>query len=762
MPLIGLQLKTIYSAMTSFLALKSTIKHAFLSSVLFVTFASTAQAIDWPFSTEDFQKKLSSKDLTPSTRYYARGPSFLSGQKWNESKFQSQLQQQNYRIRDSEQVLMAGDAKKLPISNCKALTGMDLNDNFYCWMWQTHDQETYTVLINEQLTIDSTWVGSTPERYWKASLDPILVAQYKGQQPIMQNELKISDFPVNCLNAVMAIEDSEFLTHSGLSYVGLTRSLIKNISKMRYAQGGSTITQQLVKNYFLTPEKTISRKLKELYLAVKLESEWTKDEILETYLNIIYMGQSGAFQVLGFGAASQYYFHKPVQQLNLAECSLIAAIVNNPGLFNPWKHAERATARRATVLGKMKELNLITEAELNEALKVALPKEIKTNAAETAPYFFEAVRKQMGELKIPIESQNIYTSLDLEAQQNAQAALQKHISELEKSRKNLIKNKAKGLRLEGLVLSTENQTGLVNTLVGGQNYLQTQFNRALNGRRQIGSLIKPYVFLTALVNGIEGNKADPLTILNDTKFVWKYDKKSWTPENYEKKFNGEVPLYFALKESLNVPTAEIAQKVGIDKIIDLTHQIGFTSKMENSPATSLGASVHYPIEVLDSYRTLANLGRFTKSGFIERIKNKENEVVFEFKPSFEAKLDSENIAVLVGMMKETLKSGTAKSAAALGWNSPAAGKTGTTSDNKDAWFTGFTPFQTTVVWLGYDQGASSQLTGGSGAVPVWVDIMKKYLSIWPEADFNFPDTVEKQIVTLHGTNKETEMIFKKY
>ncbi|MBY0554625.1 penicillin-binding protein [bacterium] len=748
MPLIGLQLKTIYSTMTSFL--------------LVIALSSRAQAFDWPFSTEDFQKKLSSKDLTPSTRYYARGPSFFSGQKWLDSKFHGQLQQQNYRIRDAEQVLMAGDAKKLPISTCKSLTSLDLNESWLCWMWQSHDQETYTVVVNDQQIIDSTWIGAAPERYWKASLDPILVAQYKGQQPIMQNELKISDFPVNCLNAVMAIEDSEFLNHSGLSYMGLTRSLIKNISKMRYAQGGSTITQQLVKNYFLTPEKTISRKLKELYLAVKLESEWTKDQILETYLNIIYMGQSGAFQVLGFGAASQYYFNKPVQQLNLAECSLMAAIVNNPGLFNPWRHADKAATRRATVLTKMKELSLITETEFNEASKVALPKEIKTNAAETAPYFFEAVRKQMGELKISSESQNIYTSLDLEAQQNAQSALQKHISELEKNRKNLIKNKAKGLRLEGLVLSTENQTGLVNTLVGGQSYLQTQFNRALNGRRQIGSLIKPYVYLSALINGIDGNKAGPLTILNDALFIWKYDKKTWTPENYEKKFNGEIPLYFALKESLNAPTAQVAQKVGLDQIIELTHQIGFTSNMENSPATSLGASVHYPIEILDSYRTLANQGQFTRSGFIEKIKNKDNEVVYEFKPNFEPKLEPASVAVLIGMMKETLKSGTAKSAAALGWNAPAAGKTGTTSDNKDAWFTGFTPFQTTVVWLGYDQGASSQLTGGSGAVPVWVDIMKKNLNIWPDTDFKWPDNVEKQIVTLHGTNKETEMIFKKY
>lgn len=762
MPLICFQLKTIYQTMTSFLTLKIQIKSLFLNSVLFIglLFSSSpaALAFNWPFSTEEFQKKLSSQDLTPSTRYFARGPSFLAGQKWNQAKFLTSLQQQNYRIRDSEQVLMAGDAKKLTLSDCKLLVRNEtLTEEFACWIWQTHDQETFLVVIDAAQIIQSTWLGeTTPQPYWKASLDPILVAQYREQQPIMQNELKISDFPVNCLNAVMAIEDSEFLSHSGLSYLGITRSLVKNVTKMRYAQGGSTITQQLVKNYFLTPEKTLKRKLKELFLAVKLESEWTKNQILETYLNIIYMGQSGAFQVTGFGAASQYYFNKPVQQLNLPECSLMAAIINNPGLYNPWKHPDKARTRRDLVLNKMKELSLITEKEFNDSLTANLSKQIESKASETAPYFFEAVRQQLSELKLSETSQNIYTSLDLEEQQNAQTALQKHISELEKNRKGLAKNKAKGLKLEGLVISTENQTGLVNTLVGGQNYRQTQFNRALYAKRQIGSLIKPFVYLTALIDG-----QDPLTTVIDQKFEWKYDKKTWSPENYDKKFHGEVPLYYALKESLNASTAQIAHNVGLTKIIDLAHQIGFISKMEATPATSLGASIHYPIEVIDSYRTIANWGKFTKSSYIEKIKNRNNETIFSFNPVFEQKLDPIATSVLVGMLKETLKSGTAKSALALGWTAPSAGKTGTTSDNKDAWFSGFTPYQTTVVWLGYDQGASSHLTGGSGAVPIWVDVMKHASPTWPDSDFLFPDTVEKREVDLFGTQREIELIFKK-
>ena len=525
---------------------------------------------------------------------------------------------------------------------------------------------------------------------------------------------------------------------------------------MRYAQGGSTITQQLVKNYFLTPEKTLKRKLTELYLATRLESEWTKNEILETYLNIIYMGQSGAFQVIGFGAASNYYFSKPVQKLNLEECALLAAIVNNPGLYNPWKNPDKALKRRGLVLDKMLEHQLILQKEYDEAQKAVLPKQVILKASETAPYFLEAVYNQIAEMNLPTPPKHVYTSLDLDAQEIAQNSLQKHISELESERKNLKTNKAKGLKLEGLLISTENQTGLINALVGGQNYRQTQFNRALNGKRQIGSLIKPFVFYNALSEGLT-----PLTTIQDEKFSWTYDKKNWTPENYEKKYNGEIPLYFALKESLNSATAQLAQKSGIAKLTALAGQIGFISKMESTPATSLGASIHFPLEIVDSYRTFANLGKFTKSSFIEKMKDSAEQVFFEFSPFLEQRLEPDTTSVLVGMMKETLSSGTAKVASAFGWNKISAGKTGTTSDNKDVWFAGFTPNLTTVVWLGYDQPISSKLTGASGAVPIWVNFMLPVSKVWPNSDFPFPLSVEQREVALFNTDKKTILIFKK-
>jgi len=728
----------------------------------------------WPFdsasdaaSNEKIEKKIQTKELNVSTRYFARGPSFLPGQKWSEAVFESQLQKQNYRLREGNQSLMTGDAKKIDEAECKSFIPTELQSLYgqqklTCWVWQTHAGENFLVTIGEDGVIRGTFQGLPWKVSWHAALDPVLVAQFRGQEPIMQSDHKISDFPVNCLNAVMAIEDNDFLDHSGVSYTGMGRAFIKNIIKLRAAQGGSTITQQLVKNYFLTPEKTLKRKLKEFYLAIKLESEWTKDEILETYLNIIYMGQSGAFQVHGFGAAAQVYFAKPVQDLNLPECALLAAIINNPSRNNPWKQAEKATNRRNLVLTKMNELKLISETEFAQAKTAPLPSQPVAKASETAPYFFDAVRKQMAQLNISIEGASIATSLDLDAQARAQKALQAQINDLEASRKNLQTNKEKGFRLEGLVLSSENATGLVNVVVGGQSYRQTQFNRAIDSHRQIGSLIKPFVYLTALLYGFDDVKdVNPLTPIKDERFEWKFDKKTWSPDNYEKVFNGEIPLYFGLAHSLNAATAQLAQKVGIDKVIDTAHKLGFTSKMEENPSTSLGATEHYPLELLQSYQTLASFGDLTKLSFIEKIEDRDGKVVYAYEPKKEPTLDPTAIEVLVGMMHETLRSGTAQASRAMGWNQPSAGKTGTTSDNKDAWFAGFTPHQTTVTWLGYDQSLSSKLTGASGPVPIWVQFMKGYESTWPADDFLWTDTVEKRKINLFKTEKETELVFKK-
>lgn len=768
-----------YNYSTKYLSkyLKITSYLSYLFAILLLIPAKSSAV--WPFSSQnedEIQKKLDRSALTASTRYYARGATYLPGQLWSEKNFLTKLQAQNFRVRDVNDSVLGGDAKKISLSECRQFTKRtDLPDGSYCWLWQNNDssvieadQNSSIVVIGPDERIHSTWTGPNWQENYKVSLNPVLAAQYRGQEPIMQNELKISEFPVNCMNAVMAIEDNEFLEHSGVSYTGLARAVLKNVIKGRAAQGGSTITQQLVKNYFLTPEKTLTRKVKELFLAIKVESQWTKNEILETYLNIIYMGQAGAFQVRGFAAAANYYFNKRAEELDLHECALLAAIINNPAQNNPWKKADKALQRRNLVLTKMLEHQLISSSEAEKAKSEPLPKLHEVKAVETAPFFFDAVRKQMLKLGLTVEGAQVFTSLDLEAQELSQKSLQKHILELEKARKNILSNKEKGQILEGLVLSSENSTGLVNVVVGGQNFRQTQFNRAIDSHRQIGSLIKPFIYLSSLINGWNGdNHVNPLTTVTDQKFEWKYDRnKTWSPDNYEKKFYGQIPLYFALKESINTIAAQLAEGTGLEKMISFMPAIGITSEIPNLPSTSLGTTQHYPLEILEAYSTLARLGAYEKSSFIEKVYDSENKKVFEFKPEKNSVLDSTKVAVLVGMMKETLRTGTAKAAKILGYTTAAAGKTGTTSDNKDAWFAGFTPYQTTVVWLGYDQKLSSKLTGGSGAVPVWVNVMKFYDQFWASDDFAWPESVEYRPVNLFSPeptnlNQQTELIFEK-
>jgi penicillin-binding protein 1B len=311
-------------------------------------------------------------------------------------------------------------------------------------------KEINWVLMNEQLLITKAFRNENKGDLSKVSLEPELLAQYLNTEPIMQEEMALSEIPTFCPNAIMAIEDANFLTHTGFSVTGTLRGLIVPILKGKKPQGGSTITQQLVKNYFLSNERSVKRKAQELILAVLIEKKFTKDQILETYMNIIYMGQNGPFQLIGLGAASKFYFQKSLKEASLAECALLAAILNGPGVYNPFTKAEKTLNRRNLVLSKMQDLKLISEREYEEAKKVPLPTKKPNLASETAPYYIDAVRKQMKELNLPLQGAKIYTGLNLEQQQWAQESLRNHLEKLEKENKKISELKSKGNNLEGV------------------------------------------------------------------------------------------------------------------------------------------------------------------------------------------------------------------------------------------------------------------------------------------------------------------------
>ncbi len=731
-----------------------------------------------PFSlSEDLDKKLREQQFLPSTEYFVASEWLKKDSLLISKQLRLRLLELNFQEKSHEN-LRAGEFQVTETTVCqekmslaRTPTGcLRLKD--YIWDGLA-DPPTILVAIqnsgeagsSDQLL--SLWNETTSQEIKTWPLKPLLLAQTVGSQPIMQKRTTISEMPAACMQAVLAIEDTSFLEHSGVSVTGTLRAFLKNITSGRKAQGGSTITQQLVKNYFLTPERTYKRKIQEIMISVLLETKYTKDQILETYLNIIYMAQNGPYQVLGFPAAAEYYFGKSIESLDVHECALLAAVLNGPGVYNPFRNSEKSLGRRNIVLDKMFEQKFITDRQLENAKKMPLPVRVPAQASETSPYFLESARQQLEAVGMTLENKRILLTLDLEAQGQAQKALQTHLNNLETQNAFIKKNKETLKKsLEGLVLSSD-ADGRIIVAVGGRNFKQSQFNRITKSRRQIGSLVKPFVYLTAVEKG-----AKPIDLISDEKLEIKLPTKQiWSPENYDKKFLGQVPIYYALKNSLNAATTKIGLELGIDRIIDTLKSAGVKSDIPNLPSVTLGALELPPLEVLQAYLTLSQMGKSPTPTFIERVWDPDKTELFQREVTSESEyLSPSATAITIGMMKQILISGSAAYAGAKGIKDYWAGKTGTTSDYKDTWFAGFDSRETTVVWVGYDDNKPTKLTGASGAVPVWTEYTLWSKQRYPLADFVWPDGVEEKIIqnkdlvdegfTLEK-QEEVKLIFKK-
>ncbi len=582
------------------------------------------------------------------------------------------------------------------------------------------------------------------------ALEPYMFAQYYGEQPILRDVTKLSAIPLSCLQAVTAIEDSDFLTHAGVSFTGTLRALGRNLTSGRYAQGGSTITQQLVKNFFLTAEKTIKRKVTEQIMAFLLESRFTKDEILENYLNVIYMGQNGPFQIRGYSSAARHYFNKRVSELDLPECALLASLVNSPGRYSPFGQPERALKRRELVLSKMHELGMVSSGEKQEAEQKPLPTRPPRLLSEPAPYYVQAVLKKLEDEGVDAsQGLKIYTHLNPTAQEIGQKHLSAEVVRLEKEFKKITALKEKGKNLQAALLSVDLKTNGIIALIGGREFKKSQYNRAIDSRRQIGSVMKPFVYLAALETlTTEGDPYEPTTLISDEPLDHRYERQRWRPSNYDRKFHGIIPLYVGLKDSLNVSTARLGIDVGLDSIVDVSKRLGIESPVKALPSLSLGAFEIGVLEVARAYAALARMGTLQEVRLIRRVLNGHGEELWKPDAPTKVVANPEAVARLVGMMKQTIETGSARSVRWRGFSHPAAGKTGTTSDTKDAWFVGFTPHNLTVVWVGYDDNTSHGLTGSNGAVPLWTLFMKDFATTYPPDDFTWPEGVSERELTV--------------
>lgn len=610
------------------------------------------------------------------------------------------------------------------------------------------------IAFNPEARIVQVLSGEPLKTQESIRLAPFLFAQYYGKTPILRQVLNLTDIPLFCSQAVTAIEDQGFLEHRGFNPTSFIRAALSNLASGYYAQGGSTITQQLVKNYFLTPEKTIYRKLKEIIMALILEAKFEKEQILENYLNVIYMGQNGPFEVRGFGAASKHYLNKNLSHLNLSECALLAAILNNPGRYNPFHHPDRAQQRRSKVLKHMLNLKMIDDNQFQQANLISLPKKEHRVSTTPAPYFVEFIYKQLEQLNfLPSFEESglrVYTSLHLDRQDLAQKKVKETVEALSSRYPKSSENNKNSL--QGLIIHVDIESAEVLALVGGKNFSLSQFNRATESRRQVGSVFKPLVYLAALESlSPTGQPYSPLTLIPDIKFTYTYEGQSWSPQNYDKKFYGEVPLYYALKNSLNVATAKLGLDIGLTTIIDLARRLGANSELRPLPSLSLGAFEMTPFEVAKIFTNIARMGNSTNLVTIKSITSLDEKKIYTPPLDNETTVAPENAAKLISMMKQTFLSGTAKSSKKYGFYHTAAGKTGTTSDTKDSWFIGFTPNDLVLTWIGNDDNLPTQLTGASGALPLWLNYMNVIKNrIDQNKDFSWPNGLKHKTI-----NKET-------
>jgi penicillin-binding protein 1B len=552
-------------------------------------------------------------------------------------------------------------------------------------------------------------------------LDP----QYIGGIYPAHNEdrllVRLEQVPAHLIQALIAIEDRKFYEHHGIDPRGIARALVRTVSGQG-VQGGSTLTQQLVKNFFLTPRRTLTRKFREVLMALLLELHYDKNEILETYLNEIYLGQDGNRAIHGVGLAAQFYFGKRIEELDLAESALLVGMVKGPGHYNPRRQPQRARERRDLVLAEMARLELLDNGQADAARDAPLGV-IERPVMGTTPYpaFLDLVRRQLRrdyhEDDLRSEGLNIFTSLDPGAQAVAEQALARRLEQLDRQR-------GREPGLEGAVIVTDVQSGEVQALVGGRDPRFEGFNRALDSARPVGSLLKPVIYLTALS---DPSRYTLITPLDDSPLVWKERGiPDWIPANYDLQHHGQVPLRLALAHSYNVASARLGLELGVARVLDNARRLGVDRDFPPYASSLLGAVGLAPLEVAQLYHTLAAGGFHTPLRAIREITTREGRPLEHYGLKVEAAFDPAPVYLLTAALQDVVREGTAAGLKAV--LPPAlalAGKTGTTDELRDAWFAGFSGDRVAVVWVGYDDNRPAGLTGAAGALPVWGELMQK-------------------------------------
>lgn len=569
-------------------------------------------------------------------------------------------------------------------------------------------------------------------------LEPEVIAGLFDESWEGRRLVRLADVPPALVDAIVSIEDVRFYNHWGIDPRAIARALWTDLKEREFAQGGSTLTQQLVKNFYLTQERTLYRKATEAVMALMLEARYGKGEILEAYLNEIYLGQRGDMGVYGVGEASIFYFGKDVERLTPAESALLAGMIRSPRAYNPQTDPDRARARRDRVIRRMVELGKIGAADAHAALTDPVPTRPKARTAVRAPYAADVVREQLERLYsrdvLTSEGLRIFTSLDVEKQRAAEEALRAGLAGLER-------RLPKGPEpLQGGVIVMQPQTGHILALIGGRDYGETQFNRMTQARRQPGSLFKPIAYLAALRKDAETGapRYTPVSVVEDVPVTVMANGQPWTPQNYDKVYHGPVTLRTALEYSFNAAAVGVAQAIGVERIIETARALGLTTPLPPVPSLVLGTSEVIPLELAAAYAVLANFGARTEPLMIKAVMDRDGQVLARKEIAVDQVVSPEEAYLITSLLRGVVERGTGRGVRALGFDRPVAGKTGTTSDFRDAWFVGYTPDTLALVWVGYDHNQSLHLTGAQAALPIWTDVMRRVTAGEPITDFTPP------------------------
>ena len=559
-------------------------------------------------------------------------------------------------------------------------------------------------------------------------LEPELITNLFDRNREKRRLVLFPEIPKILVNAVISAEDKRFFQHSGFDPIRIIRSAYVDVKEQRNAQGASTLTMQLARQFWLTADRTWKRKFPEVMITLHLEQKLSKEKIFEYYANQIDLGRRGSFAMRGFGEAAQAYFGQDIRQLSLAEAATLAGLIQSPSGRNPVRWPDRAKTRRNLVLRMMRDNGYITDRDY--AVSSSEPMVVARGGSESsdAPYFVDLVndtlQDKFQEHDFQTNSYRVYTSLDMNLQRDAAEALRAGMKEVDELIRRRTKKGAKVIPEPQVALvALDPQTGEIKALIGGRDYGVSQLNRTL-AKRQPGSVFKPFVYAAALNTALSGgpNVITTASTVVDEPTTFYFDGKPYAPSNFEHELHGTVTLRQAIAKSMNIPTVKFAEEVGYRTVVDLARRAGLNMEIRATPAVALGAYEVTPIEIAGAYTMYADKGVVVKPNWVQLIRSQKGSTVFESKPDRHVVLDPRVNYLMVDLLQEVLRSGTGAGVRSRGFVLPAAGKTGT---SHDGWFAGFTSKLICVVWVGYDDNHELNIEGAKSALPIWTEFMKR-------------------------------------